>query len=184
MSSVTIPVQFAGSGWQTAVRGLFAYAARHDFIVASPVEKLLRRERPGAGEPRQRFLTRDEITRLLKHAGDVHDHIATLLFTGLRVMEMLALWWEESDFAAEEVHARYQLSRGGKRVPLKTKAAKRNIVLPYCLRKRGSRGRDAPRAAPCLCLHADRPGSRRAVHLRTARTYKNFDHLGHLSAPV
>lgn len=52
-----------------AVRLVFAYAARHDIIAASPADKLLPRERPSAGEPRQRFLTREEMDKLLEHAG-------------------------------------------------------------------------------------------------------------------
>jgi hypothetical protein len=74
-----------------AVRGVFGYAARHNIIAASPADKLLPRERPGAGEPRQRFLSRDEMDALLEHAGPALAIIATALFTGMRVMEVLAL---------------------------------------------------------------------------------------------
>ena len=55
--------------------------------------------------------------------------VATGLFTGLRAMEILGLQWGDIDFKGGEIRARYQLSRQGKRVPLKTKAAKRDIVL-------------------------------------------------------
>lgn len=112
-----------------AIRGVFGYAARHSIITVSPADKLLPRERPAAGEPRQRFLTREEMDGLLEHAGPTHAVIATALFTGLRAMEALGLQWGDIDFASGEIHARYQLSRAGKRVPLKTKAAKREIVL-------------------------------------------------------
>lgn len=118
-----------------AVRGVFGYAARHDIIAVSPADKLLPRERPGAGEPRQRFLSREEMDSLLKHAGSALAIIATALFTGLRVMEVLALQWGDIDFAEGVIHARFQLSRQGKRVPLKTKAAKRDIVLMEALGK-------------------------------------------------
>ena len=118
-----------------AVRGVFGYAARHNMIAASPADKLLPRERPGAGEPRQRFLSRDEMDRLLEHAGPALAIIATALFTGMRVMEVLALQWGDIDFTEGVIHVRFQLSRQGKRVPLKTKAAKRDIVLMDTLGK-------------------------------------------------
>ena len=100
-----------------AVRGVFGYAARHDIIPASPADKLLPRERPGAGEPRQRMLSRDEMDALLEHAGPALAIIATALFTGMRVMEVLALLWGDIDFAEGAIHVRFQLSRQGERVP-------------------------------------------------------------------
>ncbi len=118
-----------------AIRGVFGYAARHQIIAVSPADKLLPRERPGAGEPRQRFLSREEMDSLLGHAGNALAIIATALFTGLRVMEVLALVWGDIDFADGVIHARFQLSRQGERVPLKTKAAKRDIVLMAALGK-------------------------------------------------
>lgn len=118
-----------------AVRGVFGYAARHNMIAASPADKLLPRERPGAGEPRQRFLSRGEMDALLGHGGSTLAIIATGLFTGMRVMEVLALVWGDIDFTEGVIHVRFQLSRQGKRVPLKTKAAKRDIVLMDTLGK-------------------------------------------------
>jgi integrase len=128
-----------------AVRGVLAYAARHGMIAVSPADKLLPRERPGAGEPRQRFLSREEMDALLEHAGDAHALIATALFTGLRVMEVLALTWGDVDFSEGLIRARFQLSRQGKRVALKTKAAKRDIVLMEALGKLLRRRRLAER---------------------------------------
>jgi integrase len=118
-----------------AVRGVLAYAARHGMIAVSPADKLLPRERPGAGEARQRVLSREEMDALLEHAGGTHALIATALFTGLRVMEVLALTWGDVDFSEGMIRARFQLSRQGKRVALKTKAAKRDIVLMEALGK-------------------------------------------------
>ncbi len=119
----------------TAVRGVLSYAARHNIIQASPADKLLPRERPGAGEPRQRFLSREEMDSMLEGAEESRAIVATALFTGLRAMEVLGLVWGDVDFATGEVHVRYQLSRKGERVPLKTKAAKRDIVLMPALGK-------------------------------------------------
>jgi integrase len=118
-----------------AVRGVLSYAARHNIIQMSPADKLLPRERPGAGEPRQRFLSREEMDSMLEGAEEPRAIVATALFTGLRAMEVLGLVWGDVDFVAGEVHVRYQLSRKGERVPLKTKAAKRDIVLMPALGK-------------------------------------------------
>jgi integrase len=118
-----------------AVRGVLAYAARHNMIPVSPADKLLPRERPSAGEPRQRFLSRDDMDVLLEQAGDGRAIIATGLFTGMRVMEVLGLVWGDIDFAGGEIRVRYQLSRSGKRVAIKTKAGKRDIVLMKALGK-------------------------------------------------
>jgi integrase len=93
-----------------AVRGVFGYAARHNIIPASPADKLLPRERPGAGEPRQRFLTRNEMDALLEHAGPALPIIATVLFTGMPVMEVLALVWGDIDFTEGVIHAQTHAS--------------------------------------------------------------------------
>jgi hypothetical protein len=50
-------------------------------------------------------------------------------------MEVLALTWGDVDFSEGVIRARFQLSRQGKRVALKTKAAKRDIVLMGALGK-------------------------------------------------
>ena len=118
-----------------AVRGVFWLRSTSHHPCQSSQSKLLPRERPGAGEPRQRFLSRDEMDRLLEHAGPALAIIATALFTGMRVMEVLALQWGDIDFTEGVIHVRFQLSRQGKRVPLKTKAAKRDIVLMDTLGK-------------------------------------------------
>src|ERR1700710_1123653 len=83
----------------------------------------------------QRVLSHHERDRLLEHAGPALAIIATALFTGMRVMEVLALQWGDIDFTEGVIHVRFQLSRQGKRVPLKTKAAKRDIVLMETLGK-------------------------------------------------
>jgi integrase len=110
-----------------AIRGVFAHAARHRLIVASPADQMLARERPKRGQSRQRFLAKQEMALLLEAQGRVV--IALGLFTGMRASELLGLIWADIDFKRGEVHARYQMGRNGKRVILKTKAARRDIVL-------------------------------------------------------
>jgi integrase len=55
--------------------------------------------------------------------------IATGLFSGLRVAEVLGLVWGNVDFAKGELHVRAQMGRDGKRRPLKTGAAMRDVIL-------------------------------------------------------
>jgi integrase len=60
--------------------------------------------------------------------------VATALFTGMRISELLGLSWDDVDLDAGTVHVRTQLSRGRPgvpptRVPPKTRAAVRDIPL-------------------------------------------------------
>jgi len=116
-----------------AVRGVLAYAARYGWITVNAADQLLSQERPKPGEPSHRYLSREEMGALL--AGDDQALIATGLFTGLRASEILGLVWGDVDFAANEIHVRFQMSRQGKRVKLKTRAARRDIILMPALAK-------------------------------------------------
>jgi integrase len=156
-----------------AVRGVFGYAARHGIVAASPADKLLPRERPGAGEARQRFLSRAEMDSLLEHAGDARAVIAIALFTGMRVMEVLALTWGDIDFSGGVIRVRFQLSRQGKRVPLKTRAAKRDIVLMDALGKLLRRRRISQR------FSTDSDFIFQSTALRRPMTYKSLLKLFH-----
>ena len=93
-----------------------------------------------------RVLQPDEIRALLDSATTERYRvlIATAIFTGLRLMELLALRWE--DLVEGEIHVRHQLSRKDKRlVPLKTDSALREITvrpeLARVLRKHRMRSR-------------------------------------------
>ncbi len=117
-----------------AVRGVMAYAARYGWIAVNPADQLLAEERPKPGEPSHRYLSREEMTSLLALDND-KTLIATGLFTGMRASEILGLVWGDIDFVGSEVRARYQMSRQGKRVKLKTRAARRDIILMPALGK-------------------------------------------------
>jgi integrase len=96
---------------------------------------LERDERPRPQRRRQRVLGRAEIERLLAVCPP-RDRlmIATVLYTGLRISEMLGLIWEDIDFAAGVIHVRAQLSRAhrgmpARRVPPKTASSVRDVPL-------------------------------------------------------
>jgi integrase len=103
------------------LRSLLGYGARTGRIVANPADLLMRRERPKLGRSRDRFLTSAEIEALLSNAHGVASLIVPLLlFTGLRVAELLGLTWGDVDFDRQVIRVRYQMSRkGSMRVLLK-----------------------------------------------------------------
>jgi integrase len=113
-----------------SIRGLLGYAVRNDYIVANPCEALTRRERPKPGRARARYLTEPEIEALLRHSPPEAALVnATLVFSGLRVSELLGLTWADIDFMNSAIRVRYQMSRDGKRVPLKTQTSARDVIL-------------------------------------------------------
>ena len=117
------------------LESIMRFARRRGWIVADPVERLEHEERPRPGRRRQRVLGRAEIERLLAVCAP-RDRlmVATVLYTGLRISEMLGLVWDDVDFAAGVIHVRAQLSRAhrgtpARRVPPKTAASVRDIPL-------------------------------------------------------
>lgn len=112
------------------IRGLFGYAARTGLIVTNPCDLLVRRERPKPGKAKQRYLTTEEMRSLLQHAsGEGSFVVALLLFSGLRASEALGLAWSDIDFADQAIRVRHQMSRTGERVPVKTDAGRRDVIL-------------------------------------------------------
>jgi integrase len=126
-----------------AWRSLTKYAVRMGYRETNPTDGLLPEERPKAGASSVRFLTREEIPRLLAAARDEDDCdlLATGIFTGMRASEILGLILDEVDHGAEELHVRFQMSRQGRRVRLKTIAGRRDIILMPELGKRLRRRR-------------------------------------------
>jgi integrase len=112
------------------LRGLLGYAARTGRITANPADVLTRREKPKPGRPKDRFLSPHEIDALLSSAQGVGSlTVPVLLFSGIRVAELLGLTWEDVDFEQSVIRVRAQMSRKGERVPLKTEAGRRDVIL-------------------------------------------------------
>jgi integrase len=114
---------------------VFSYAYRRGLIGSHPFERLERDERPHPLTREQRVLSRAEIVRLLTACPQRYRSLlATAVYTGMRLSELLALGWDDVDFAAGVIHVRYQLARGRHavpphRVPPKTRASLREIPL-------------------------------------------------------
>jgi integrase len=123
------------AGALATLQSVLRFARRCGWIVADLVERLEHDERPRPQRRRQRVLGRAEIERLLAACAP-RDRLmlATVLYTGLRISEMLGLVWDDIDLAAGVIHVRAQLSRAhrglpARRVAPKTPASVRDVPL-------------------------------------------------------
>jgi integrase len=114
---------------------ILQHALRRGHITDNPLRRLEQHERPRVHRRDQRVLDHDQITRLL-HAAlpRYHTFLATALYTGMRLSELLGLTWNDIDFDDGLIHVRHQVSRArgnrpARRVRLKTQAATRDIPL-------------------------------------------------------
>jgi len=123
------------AGALATLQSIVRFALRNGWIAHNPVERLESGERPRPVPRRQRVLGRDEILRLLVAcAPRYRTLVATAIYTGLRISELLGLVWSDLDLDGGELHLRAQLSRAhrgtpARRVPLKTPAAYRDVPL-------------------------------------------------------
>lgn len=114
---------------------VLSLALRRGYIADNPLRRLEASERPRIYRREQRVLTHDEIARLLAAAlPRYRPFIASALYTGMRLSELLGLTWADVDLHAGLIHVRYQLSRArvdkpARRVRLKTPSAVRDIPL-------------------------------------------------------
>jgi len=122
-----------------ALSCVFTFALRRGYIATHPFHRLERDERPHPLRSDQRVLTRAELAHLF--AACPHRYrplLATGVYTGMRLSEVLALSWQDVDFAAGVIHVRHQLARGRRGVPPhriapKTRASVREIPLLHQL---------------------------------------------------
>lgn len=92
------------AGVLATLQSVVRFAIRNGWIVENPVDKLEAGERPRPVRRRQRVLGREEIARLLAAcAPRYRPLIATGLYTGLRISELLGLIWDDIDLAAGEL---------------------------------------------------------------------------------
>jgi integrase len=70
--------------------------------------------------------------RLLAAASPTYrPALATGLFAGVRVSELLGLKWEDVDLKEKVLRVRFQMDRKGRRQPLKTDAGRRDVILMW-----------------------------------------------------
>lgn len=116
-------------GVLTPLSRILGHAARRGVIPQNPVRRLEAGERPRVEQHAKRILSSDEIRLLFSHAKHYRALLATALFTGLRLSEVLGLRWQDVDFKRAEIHVRKQLGRDGKLAPPKTPQATRDVIL-------------------------------------------------------
>jgi integrase len=116
--------------------GIFNHAMSRGVLAENPLKRLSRAERPKArASSKPRVLSHDEIRLLLTCATDSYRPLlATAVFSGMRLSELVGLRWQDVDFDTGLIRVRQQLSRATKEkparlLPLKTDAGSRDIVL-------------------------------------------------------
>ncbi len=161
---------------------VLSLALRRGLIADNPLRRLEQSERPRPQRREQRVLTHAEISNLLAAClPRYRPFLASALYTGMRLSELLGLTWGEVDFERGLIRVRYQLSRAhrdapARRVRLKTQAAVRDIpLLPqlasllkrHKLRSAFSGGDDyvfqTARGTPLGFRNVERRGLRRAA---------------------
>jgi integrase len=116
---------------------IFKWAVRRGLIPSNPMADLDSSERPKDADRPIRVLSREEIGRLLDAAEERYWLLlATALFSGLRLGELLGLRWKDIDFGAEVIRVRTRLDRQGEHVALKQPKSARDVVLMPSLAKR------------------------------------------------
>jgi len=105
----------------TLLHRFFGYAMEMKYIQENPTQKIKKIRKPQRKAPR--FLTREEIARLLSKASpNLNNIIRFLLNTGLRWGELRSLEWEDVDWNEKVIHIRIKEGwspKGGERkVPM------------------------------------------------------------------
>jgi integrase len=139
-------------------------AVRRRQIPSNPMARLERGERPSLERRDVRVLSSDEIRILLGSAdGRQKPLLATALFTGLRLGELLGLTWADIDLEENVVRVRKQLDRTARRAPLKTSRAARDVelmpALSRLLEKHKNNALKAGRADPESFVFTSRTGT-------------------------
>jgi integrase len=143
------------AGAVSSLHSILRYALRQGWIATDPVARLEHHERTRPVPRRQRALGRNQIAGLLQ-ACPPRDRllVATALFTGMRISELLGLVWADVDTCEGLIHVRGQLSRGRRgesprRVAPKTPSAIRDIpVTPQLAAALSAHHHRATRSGP------------------------------------
>src|SRR5207248_723369 len=81
------------------LNGILSHAVRRGYISENPVLRLERHERPRHYRRERRGLNHDEIARLLACClSRYRPFLASALYTGMRLSELLCLSWQDVDF--------------------------------------------------------------------------------------
>jgi integrase len=101
-------------GVLTPLSRIFAVAVRRGYRNTNPVRGLDKAERPKSDQKQMVILTSSEIAALLAAVdGWKRTLLATLVFTGMRIGEALALTWEQVDFGRNAIVVGESKTRAG-----------------------------------------------------------------------
>ena len=160
--------------------GVLRYGVRQGVVEHNVVRDLDRDDRPGAARMTEpRYLSRDELERLLAGMGDTFRPVAAACaYAGLRLSEALGLRWRDVDLKAGTLDRDRAARPDGERVPLKTAASRRDRADPAAARRGATRAplprrgrRRSPACGPTRSFHhrpreAARPPERAPRRLR------------------
>jgi integrase len=115
----------------TLLSMMFGYAERHSWIASNPaahIEKVQPAKQDDK-DPEAVALERDEIARLLEHAGEPWRlMIRTAVNTGLRQAELLGLRWDDVDLDIDQLQVRRSFREGSFYDP-KSRTSRRRVPL-------------------------------------------------------
>ena len=119
------------TGLLNILSGCLAYGVKQGAVERNVVRDLDREDRPTAARMTEpRYLTADELERLLAGIGDTFRPVAaSCAYAGLRLSEALGLRWQDVDLKAGTLTVTAQLGPNGERVPLKTAASAASVPL-------------------------------------------------------
>lgn len=179
------------SGW--TIHGIliplgrvFTYAVRRKLMPYNPVRMLERSERPQIIPREKRILRADEIDALLRATPPAYlPIIATAVFTGLRLSELLGLLWADIDLENGILHVRRQLDRSGNFSEPKTVRSRRTVgVAPSLVQLLLEHKRTSAFTEPTDSVFATQTGmpmhyrnvTRRGLAVATAKAQLNKEH--------
>lgn len=99
----------------TPLSRMFAYAIRKGVRGDNPVKALDKSERPKTSAKKMRILTSEEIELVIARTPELfRTAVATAIFTGLRIGELLELRWSDVDFKGGLVTVRESKTEAGR----------------------------------------------------------------------
>ncbi len=145
------------TGTMTALSAAFRYGVKQGAVERNVVRDLDRDDRPGSArlsEPR--YLTLDEVLRLLAAMGDTFRPVAaTCAYAGLRASEALGLRWRDVDLEAGTLTVTGQLGTMGERIPAKTAASAATVPMLPALALELRRHRRAQAGRSIALVHRE-----------------------------
>jgi integrase len=151
---------------------ILSTAVEWDYLLANPVRGVKLPAQPLRED--RRFLTVDEVTRLLKALdGPAYTLVLSAVLTGMRIGELLALRWKNVDFQRKVIRVREAVYEGHVSTP-KTRSGLRDVpigpALEHALREHIARSRiaDDSLVFPTRNRTYQRPGNLQKRHLLPA----------------